>query len=131
MNTTFDKFWSIYPKKVAKKAARKVWNRINPSNGLFEIIILSLEQQVRSPDWKRENGTFIPHPATWLNGERWEDEVYKPVIAVVRRRCVICGRASTKSICDVPYCRNHNQFSDSVLAVWKLKEAGAANEKIT
>jgi hypothetical protein len=28
-----------------------------------------------TPDWKKENGKYIPMPYTWLNGKRWEDEV--------------------------------------------------------
>ena len=28
-----------------------------------------------SDEWAEDGGRYIPHPATWLNGERWEDEV--------------------------------------------------------
>ena len=39
------------------------------------MLLDALDKQVRSPQWKKDNGEFIPHPATWLNGKRWEDEV--------------------------------------------------------
>lgn len=34
-----------------------------------------LKQQITSEQWKKDGGQFIPHPTTWLNGDRWEDEV--------------------------------------------------------
>lgn len=34
----------------------------------------SLEVQVNSKQWTKDNGQFIPHPSTWLNQSRWEDE---------------------------------------------------------
>ena len=35
----------------------------------------AIEQQKESAQWSKDNGQFIPHPTTWLNGKRWEDEV--------------------------------------------------------
>ena len=35
----------------------------------------ALEAQKASFDWQKENGRYIPLPATWLNGKRWEDEL--------------------------------------------------------
>ena len=29
----------------------------------------------RSKKWTEKNGQYIPHPATWLNGECWDDEM--------------------------------------------------------
>ena len=34
-----------------------------------------LEQQKLSADWKKDGGKYIPYPSTWLNDERWEDEL--------------------------------------------------------
>ena len=33
----------------------------------------ALAVQIRSESWQREDGRFIPMPASWLNGRRWED----------------------------------------------------------
>ena len=41
-------------------------------------MIVAIERQKKSNDWKKDNGQFIPLPYTWLNGERWEDEAYTP-----------------------------------------------------
>jgi len=71
----FSRFYSAYPKKKAKQDAIKAWRKISPENGLFETIMAAVVKQKRSDDWTRENGRFIPNPASWLNGRRWEDEV--------------------------------------------------------
>lgn len=74
----FEKFWERYPRKVAKKNAEKAWNKIKLTDELFESIMQALDRQRRSDQWTKDNGQFIPHPATWLNQERWNDagEVY-------------------------------------------------------
>lgn len=70
MPDAFDQFWTIYPRKVAKGAARRAFasacRRASPS-----VIIAAL--QAYPFDLSRPK--FIPHPATWLNGDRWEDEL--------------------------------------------------------
>lgn len=81
----FDKFWQAYPKKVSKKEAQKSWKKINPSLELFEKILKALEMVKQTEQWEKDNGKFIPYPATWLNQERWTDEIkmmqdIKPVI---------------------------------------------------
>jgi hypothetical protein len=64
----FDSFWAAYPRKVGKDSARKAWTsavkRAVPAD-----ILAGLARQ-RWPD----NPQFIPHPATWLNGGRWQDD---------------------------------------------------------
>lgn len=73
-NPLFDKFWNSYPRRVNKQAARKAFEKINPNESVMEIILRELERQKKSPQWTKDGGQFIPHPATWLNGARWEDE---------------------------------------------------------
>ena len=72
----FDIFWKSYPKKVNKAYAKRVFVKLNPSRQLFEKMLSAIEEQKNSIDWKKENGQFIPHPSTWLNGERWADELF-------------------------------------------------------
>lgn len=43
----------------------------------------AVERQKCSDQWTQNNGQFIPHPATWLNQGRWDDEL--PVKAPVFR----------------------------------------------
>ena len=74
-DTDFDLFWKAYPKKVGKEAARKSWKKLKIGKALADQIIKAVEDNARNnPQWKRENGRFIPNPSTWLNQGRWEDE---------------------------------------------------------
>ncbi len=68
---TFEDFWVLYPRHAAKKDAKKMWARI--PEGLHVTILTALVawRQV----WRDKDTEFLPHPATWLNGERWEDEL--------------------------------------------------------
>lgn len=76
----FDAFWAVYPRKTAKAAASKAWNKIKPDEELTKTIVCAVEKQKSSEQWRRDNGQYIPYPATWLNGRRWEDD---GIIAVV------------------------------------------------
>ncbi len=71
----FDEFWKVYPRRVAKASALKEWKKINPENGLVETILKAVEVHKNSEQWKKDNGQFIPHPATWLHQRRWEDDL--------------------------------------------------------
>lgn len=71
----FDEWWQGYPRKVAKTAARKVWDRLGVDAAMSARMVQAIERQRMTEQWQRDNGQFIPHPATWLNQRRWEDEV--------------------------------------------------------
>lgn len=71
---SFDDFWKAYPKKVSKTSALKAWNKLKPDDNLVREILTALENQKQSSQWQKDDGQFIPYPASWLNGRRWEDE---------------------------------------------------------
>ena len=66
----FDEFWSVYPRRVAKATAQKSFKKMCTSEKVFGEIMDGLRKQI--PTWK--DPKYIPHPATWLNNRRWEDE---------------------------------------------------------
>ena len=68
----FDKLWSVYPRHEGKQAALKAFEKIDPDDELLERMINAITVQKKSAQWS--DPQFIPHPATWLNGRRWEDE---------------------------------------------------------
>lgn len=70
----FDRFWHTYPRRVGKGAARKAWEKLSPDQPLVDAILAAVERDKATDQWQRENGRYIPHPATWLNQQRWEDE---------------------------------------------------------
>jgi uncharacterized protein YdaU (DUF1376 family) len=70
----FDRFWQAYPRKTAKPQAAKAFARLRPDEPLLLRMLAALALQRQSAQWQRDDGQFIPHPSTWLNGRRWEDE---------------------------------------------------------
>lgn len=67
----FEDFWSLYPRRVAKKEARTAWNKIDAK--LHTQIMTALFEWARI--WgARGEIQYVPYPATWLNGDRWEDD---------------------------------------------------------
>jgi len=67
----FDIFWKQYPRKVAKPNALKSWLKIKPDDVVLKKMLDAINQQ-QLPSKEMQ---FVPHPATWLNASRWEDEV--------------------------------------------------------
>lgn len=67
----FDTFWTLYPRHVAKLAAKKAWAKVNPRDHVAILEALVSWRQV----WRDKDPEYLPHGATWLNGERWEDEL--------------------------------------------------------
>jgi uncharacterized protein YdaU (DUF1376 family) len=70
----FALFWAAYPRKVGKGAAEKAWRKINPDAVILNAMKYALTWQIESPQWTEQDGRFIPHPSTWLNQQRWNDE---------------------------------------------------------
>lgn len=71
----FGAFWIKYPRKTAKQDAEKAWAKLKPDADLQATLITAVDRQAKSLDWTKDSGKFIPHPATWLNGKRWDDQL--------------------------------------------------------
>ena len=69
----FEVFWATYPRRLAKKDAEKAWRRIPVS--MQNDVIAALKNHVKAWQQKGTEKQFIPYPASWLNGERWHDEI--------------------------------------------------------
>ena len=68
----FDIFWAAYPRKEGKQKARDAFKKVAAP---LDVLLAAIEKQKKSAQWSKDGGQFIPHPTTWLNGKRWEDEV--------------------------------------------------------
>jgi hypothetical protein len=68
----WEAFWDLYPKRTAPAAARKALEKALRVATLEEILA-GLKKQL--PEWRTKDPQFIPHPSTWLNQERWKDEI--------------------------------------------------------
>lgn len=71
----FEKFYELYPKKVARGDAEKAWKKIDPK--LYDEILRAVENQKKTKQLGNPEKQFIPYPASWLNAMRWKDEVEK------------------------------------------------------
>lgn len=68
----FDAFWAVYPRKVGKGDAKKAFAKVKAP---VSVLIAAVNTQKQSQQWLKDNGQYIPNPATWLNQGRWEDEL--------------------------------------------------------
>jgi len=64
-------WWSLYPKKVAKGAAWKAWQKVATSGATRAAIMVATTEFAR----RIRQAKFVPNPATWLNESRWEDDI--------------------------------------------------------
>jgi len=69
----FSEFYSLYPRKQGRKAAEKSWNRLNKQEQADALE--ALPNHLAYWKIKQTEKDYIPHPATWLNQGRWEDEL--------------------------------------------------------
>ena len=75
MESEFSEWWSSYPRKVSKGAARRAY-RAARKKADAPVLLDAVERQRA---WLVARGEeFCPHPATWLNGERWSDAPPRP-----------------------------------------------------
>lgn len=74
--SAFEIFWTEYPNKVAKAKALESWKKLSTTER--DKCVVQIKLQVSNNHFKGNDGQdYIPHPATWLNQKRWEDEIKK------------------------------------------------------
>lgn len=70
----FEDFWKAYPRHDAKPDAIKAWTKLHPDSSLVAEILRAIAAALTSEQWQRDKGQYIPQPARWLNGRKWEDQ---------------------------------------------------------
>ena len=83
MEGMFERFWTAYPRHVNKQGAKKAFEKLKPDEELLERMLEAIGKQKESEQWTKDNGQYIPHPQTWLNGRRWEDELPRAKMRVL------------------------------------------------
>ena len=73
-SAAFEAFWAAYPKKKNKGQAENAFRKLNPDPDLLTLILSGIEKAKRTEGWRKQDGQFIPYPATWLNAQGWLDE---------------------------------------------------------
>ena len=72
----FERFWELYPSKRKKPVARIAWMNMRVhSEEQYELINAAVERYKKTKQWQEENGRYIPDPDTFLQDERWTDEI--------------------------------------------------------
>ena len=73
----FEEFWASYPKKKSKEAARRAFEKLSRSKSAPSIdrLLESVKEHMRTPEWQKQDGQFIPYPATYLNAGSYDDEI--------------------------------------------------------
>jgi len=70
----FAEFYAAYPRKVAKPAALKAFNTLDPDRDTLKAMLAAIAAQGLADRCAAGEDRYVPHPATWLNGRRWEDQ---------------------------------------------------------
>lgn len=140
----FVRFWSAYPRHVAKGAAVKAWAKLDPDEEMVQRICHALGDQKKYrqaaedknkglperhqkflPDW--------PHPSTWLNQQRYDDEIPSTSALLVEEKTAdmcACGKGVVRclNMCSRCYTlKAHPDFIDGIKAAlanlgWKRQE---------
>ena len=71
----FNFFFEQYPKQVGRKQALSEWNKLNLTEKDLNKIIINITDRLTQGVWSLETKQFIPHPANYLSGEQWDDEL--------------------------------------------------------
>lgn len=70
INNRFEEFWNAYPRKENKPTAERAWDKLTEAEQKIAIADL--------PGWihnrANQDPKFLPHPGSWINGRRWEDQ---------------------------------------------------------
>ena len=75
----FSEWYKAYPKKMARADGERAWAKMNEADR--EAAMAAVAAHVRSWEACGTERQYMPYPATWLNGRRWEDELEMPEVA--------------------------------------------------
>ena len=82
----FNSFWDVWPKRCAKADARKAWAQTKDIRPELTNLLNAVKAACKTESWMKDGGKYIPHPATWLRGERWDDELEVKLPNVVNEK---------------------------------------------
>lgn len=69
----WDAFWTLYPRREAKKDARQAWRSVPPRDYVAVLVAVAEWRKIWAAQMR--DSRMTPLAGTWLRGERWEDEV--------------------------------------------------------
>lgn len=87
---TFDEFWNAYAYKKGRKKAEEKWDKLKPKEKVACMKAVPAYVENTMIPGSATTGIkkqFRMHPLTYLNGARWEDEIY-PVQSYEQQRAI-------------------------------------------
>jgi len=73
----FDSFWNLYPRKQGKQDAMKAFSASKINDLILQQIFNNLHQRKLAGDFADDRIQYLPMPATYLRGKRWDDDIKK------------------------------------------------------
>ena len=108
----FEDFWKVYPRKCNKGDARKAWRQTASIRPPMNELLKAVYAGRASKQWTKDDGEFIPYPASYLRGERWADE-YEVDLSQLHsaggKVCAYCGKTSVGSVGGIWHCGEHSR----------------------
>lgn len=112
LRTKFEQFYAQYPRHKDHKRALAAFEKINPDDELFRAMMLAVKNQDTEYKFKNPDDSykFFKHPAPWLNGRCWTDEVDLSGIEKEKRKkspytkCKMCGKEILRTLGLGGYC---------------------------
>ncbi|MDN5873123.1 MAG: hypothetical protein L0H29_01910, partial [Sinobacteraceae bacterium] len=117
----FRRFWKAYPRRCAIANALRAFARIAPDEALLQQMLDAIEAASRSAQWRKDSGAFIPHPASWLNGQCWLDDIPDEVYTDAQRAAmtgyneILAEGAGWPVAVDSPYVASRASAIDAFL----------------
>ena len=91
----FEIFWKAYPRSEGKQKAKSAFAKVDVP---LDVLLNALDEQKKSAQWTKNNGQFIPHASTWLNGKRWEDHMVQNYDDIPKGASGVLGEAELEAI---------------------------------
>lgn len=119
----FEEFWKLYPRKCAKGDARKAWAQTAKIRPPIAQLLKAVYAARASEQWQKDSGSFIPYPATWLRGERWDDQLevdLSQLESPTGKVCAYCGKTASSQVngkwaCDADFDKAMNNEKTKVV----------------
>lgn len=106
----FEQFWKIYPRKCSKGDARKAWKQTQKIRPVTAELLKAVYAARASRQWQKDDGEFVPYPASWLRAERWSDEMEVDLSQLDSPKgkvCGYCGKEAVGKANGIHHCREH------------------------
>lgn len=104
----FEEFWKIYPRKCSKGDARKAWKQTQKIRPSLAELLKAVYAARASKQWQKDDGEFVPYPASWLRAERWDDELevdLSQLSSPTGKVCAYCGGVAVGKVNGIHHCR--------------------------